>query len=67
MSVRTLTITAAIWLTLVIFPYLLGVVWLGGALDKSYVVAFMAWFVIAATLSALAYVMHVRESQQQQH
>ncbi len=67
MSVRTLAITAAIWLTLVIFPYLLGVVWLGGALDKSYVVAFMAWFVIAATLSALAYVMHVRESQQQQH
>ena len=65
MSVRTLAITAAIWLTLVIFPYLLGVVWLGGALDKSYVVAFMAWFVIAATLSALAYVMHVRESQQQ--
>ena len=67
MSVRTLAITAAIWLTLVIFPYLLGVVWLGGSLDKSYVVAFMAWFVIAATLSALAYVMHVRESQQQQH
>ena len=65
MSVRTLAITAAIWLTLVIFPYLLGVVWLGGPLDKSYVVAFMAWFVIAATLSALAYVMHVRESQQQ--
>ena len=65
MSVRTLAITAAIWLTLVIFPYLLGVVWLGGPLDRSYVVAFMAWFVIAATLSALAYVMHVRESQQQ--
>ncbi len=65
MSVRTLAITAAIWLTLVIFPYLLGVVWLGGPLDKSYVVAFMIWFVIAATLSALAYVMHVRESQQQ--
>ena len=65
MSVRTLLITAAIWLTLVIFPYLLGVVWLGGPLDKSYVVAFMVWFVIAATLSALAYVMHVRESQQQ--
>ena len=65
MSVRTLAITAAIWLTLVIFPYLLGVVWLGGPLDKSYVVAFMIWFVIAATLSALAYVLHVRESQQQ--
>lgn len=65
MSVRTLAITAAIWLSLVIFPYLLGVVWLGGPLDRSYVVAFMAWFVIAATLSALAYVLHVRESQQQ--
>ena len=65
MSGRTLVITAAIWLTLVVFPYLLGVVWLGGSLDKSYVVAFMIWFVIAATLSATAYVMHVRESQQQ--
>ncbi|MXW30896.1 MAG: hypothetical protein F4X54_02550 [Chloroflexi bacterium] len=65
MSGRTLAITAAIWLTLVIFPYLLGVVWLGSKLDKSYVVAFMAWFVIAATLSSAAYVMHVRESQQQ--
>ncbi|MDE2838222.1 MAG: hypothetical protein OXL97_12070 [Chloroflexota bacterium] len=65
MSGRTLVIAAAIWLFLVIVPYLLGVVWLGGALDRSYVVAFMIWFAIAATLSALAYVMHVRESQQQ--
>ncbi len=65
MSGRTLLNTAAIWLSLVIAPYLLGVVWLGGPLDKSYVVAFMIWFIIAATLSAAAYVMHVRESQQQ--
>ena len=65
MSGRTLVNTAAIWLFLVIVPYLLGVVWLGGSLDKSYVVAFMIWFVIAATLSATAYVLHVRESQQQ--
>ena len=65
MSGRTLVITAAIWLFLVIVPYLLGVAWLGSSLDKSYVVAFMAWFVIAATLSSAAYVMHVRESQQQ--
>lgn len=65
MSARTLAIAAVIWLTLVIFPYLLGVVWLGSSLDGSYVVAFMIWFIIAATLSAAAYVMHVRESQQQ--
>ena len=65
MSGRTLLNTAAIWLFLVIAPYLLGVVWLGGSLDKSYVVAFMIWFIIAATLSSAAYVMHVRESQQQ--
>ncbi len=65
MSGRTLAITAAIWLFLVIVPYLLGVVWLGSKLDKSYAVAYMIWFVIAATLSAAAYVMHVRESQQQ--
>ena len=66
MSGRTIFNTAAIWLTLVIAPYILGVVWLGSALDKSYVVAYMIWFIIAATLSAAAYVMHVRESQQQQ-
>ena len=65
MSGRTLANAAGIWLLLVIAPYLLGVVWLGGALDRSYVVAFMIWFIIAATLSATAYVMHVRESQQQ--
>ena len=65
MSGPVLLKTAAIWLSLVIFPYLLGVVWLGSSLDKSYVVAFMIWFVITATLSAAAYVMHVRESQQQ--
>ncbi len=65
MSGRTLVITAAIWLFLVIVPYLLGVLWLGGSLDKSYAVAFMTWFVIAATLSATAYILHVRESQQQ--
>lgn len=66
MSGLTLVKTAAIWLFLVITPYIFGVVWLGGALDRSYVVAFMIWFVIAATLSATAYVMHVRESQQHQ-
>ena len=65
MSGRTLVKTAAIWLFLVIVPYLLGPLWLGSELDGSYVVAFMIWFVIAATLSATAYVMHVRESQQQ--
>ena len=65
MSARTLLIAAAIWLFLVIVPYLLGVVWLGGPLDRSYVVAYMIWFIITATLSAAAYVMHVRESQQQ--
>lgn len=65
MSARTLVIAAAIWLFLVIVPYILGPLWLGGALDGSYVVAFMIWFVIAATLSAAAYVMHVRESQHQ--
>lgn len=64
MTGRTLVNAAAIWLFLVIVPYLLGVVWLGGSLDGSYVVAFMIWFLIAATLSAAAYVMHVRESQQ---
>ncbi len=66
MSGRTLFNTAAIWLTLVIAPYILGVALLGKELDRSYVVAFMIWFIIAATLSAAAYVMHVRESQQQQ-
>ena len=65
MSARTLVIAAAIWLFLVIVPYVLGPLWLGSSLDGSYVVAFMIWFVIAATLSAAAYVMHVRESQHQ--
>lgn len=65
MSGLNLLITAAIWLSLVIFPYILGVAWLGSSLDGSYVIAFMIWFIIAATLSAAAYVMHVRESRQQ--
>ena len=65
MDARTLVTAAAIWLFLVIVPYLLGVVWLGGSLDGSYVVAFMIWFVILGTLSAAAYVMHVREARQQ--
>ena len=63
MNVSTLLVAAAIWLFLVVVPYVLGPLWLGGSLDGSFVVAYMIWFVIAATLSATAYVMHVRESQ----
>ena len=63
MNVSTLLVAAAIWLFLVVVPYVLGPLWLGSSLDGSFVVAYMIWFVIAATLSAAAYVMHVRESQ----
>ena len=65
MNARTLLTAAAIWLFLVIVPYLLGPVWLGGGLDGSFVVAYMIWFAIAATLTVAAYAMHVRESRRE--
>lgn len=66
MNARSLLTMAAIWLFLVVAPYLLGPVWLGGSLDGSFVVAYMIWFVIAATLTAAAYAMHVRESRRRE-
>lgn len=66
MNARSLLTAAAIWLFLVIVPYALGPLWLGGSLDGSFVVAYMIWFVIAATLTAMVYVMHIRESRKQE-
>ena len=65
MNARTLLTAAAIWLFLVVVPYLLGPVWLGGGLDGSFVVAYMIWFAIAATLTVATYAMHVRESRRE--
>ncbi len=66
MNARSMLTAAAIWLFLVVVPYVLGPVWLGSSLDGSYVVAYMIWFVIAATLTVAVYAMHVRESRRQE-
>ncbi len=58
-------IAAVIWAALIILPVLAVQIFIGLD-DPGFWAAYIIWFTIAGGLTALAYVLHQRESRRQQ-